>query len=103
MRELPKGLPPLVFACTAGLFFAVVNALKLLPYYLLGQFSADNLLYSLVLVPLAPVGVRIGHWLVRLSHPAVYYRIISVFLVVVGIKLCADGLAGLGVTAALAP
>jgi hypothetical protein len=49
------------------------------------------------------VGVRVGHWLVRLSRPAVYYRIISVFLVVVGIKLCADGLAGLGVTAPLAP
>lgn len=103
MYLLPKGLPPLVFAGTAGLFFAVVNALKLLPYYLLGQFSADNLLYSLVLVPLAPVGVRIGHWLVRLSQPAVYYRIISVFLVVVGIKLCADGLDGLGATAPLAP
>ena len=51
----------------------------------------------------APVGVRIGHWLVRLSHPAVYYRIISVFLVVVGIKLCVDGARGLAVAATLVP
>jgi uncharacterized membrane protein YfcA len=97
MYLLPKGLPPLVFAGTAGLFFAAVNALKLLPYFFLGQFSAANLLYSLVLVPLAPLGVLIGHWLVRLSRPALYYRIISVFLVIVGGKLCYDGLRGLGV------
>jgi len=61
MYLLPKRLDPLLFAGTAGMFFAVVNALKLVPYALLGQFSADNLLYSLVLVPLAPLGVMLGH------------------------------------------
>jgi len=97
MYLLPKSLPPMMFVGTAGVFFAVVNALKLYPYYLLGQFDTDNLLYSLVLMPLAPIGVRIGHWLVLHSRPAVYYRIIAVFLVLVGIKLTADGL-GLGWT-----
>jgi uncharacterized membrane protein YfcA len=95
MYLLPKGLPPLTYAGTAGLFFAVVNLVKLPPYYLLGQFSADNLLYSLVLVPLAPLGVLIGRKLVRLSHPRVYYRIIAAFLVIVGAKLIWDGLSGL--------
>lgn len=102
MYLLPKALPPLMFAGTAGVFFAVVNALKLYPYYLLGQFDSANLLYSLVLVPLAPIGVRIGHWLVLHSRPAVYYRIIAAFLVLVGIKLIADGL-GFGLTAGAAP
>ena len=95
MYLLPKRLAPMVFAGTAGLFFAVVNLVKLPAYYALGQFTPDNLLYSLALVPFAPVGVLIGRRLVRLSHPEVYYRIIAFFLVLVGLKLIADGL-GIG-------
>ena len=95
MYLLPKGLSPLLFAGTAGMFFAVVNAVKVLPYALLGQFGATNLLASLILVPLAPLGVRIGHFLVRHSNPTVYYRVISFFLMVTGAKLLLDGYSGL--------
>ncbi|HBM82601.1 MAG TPA: hypothetical protein DD808_07110 [Halieaceae bacterium] len=95
MYLLPKGLPPLLFAGTAGLFFAVVNAVKLVPYYWLGQFTATNLLYSLILVPLAPLGVWVGHALVKRSPAGFYYRVISLFLVVLGVKLLWDGLSGL--------
>jgi hypothetical protein len=85
----------LLFAGTAGLFFAVVNAVKLVPYYWLGQFTATNLLYSLILVPLAPLGVWVGHALVKRSPAGFYYRVISLFLVVLGVKLLWDGLSGL--------
>ena len=95
MYLLPKQLSPLVFAGTAGLFFAVVNLVKLLPYYWLGQFSRENLLYSFILVPLAPLGVKAGHWLVQRSEPGVYYGIISFFLIVVGGKLLWEGASGL--------
>ncbi len=97
MYLLPKHLPPVVYAGTAGLFFWVVNLAKLPPYYLLGQFDSDNLLYSLALVPFAPLGVLLGRKLVRLSNPRFYYRVISLFLIVVGIKLITDGLAGVGI------
>ncbi len=89
---LPRGLAPLLFAGTAGIFFAVVNAVKLVPYYFLGQFSADNLIYSLVLVPLAPIGVALGHALTRRTEPGLYYGIISVFLTLVGLRLLWSGL-----------
>lgn len=95
MYLLPKGLPPLLFAGTAGLFFAVVNVVKLIPYYWLGQFSTNNLLYSLLLVPLAPLGVWIGHALVKRSPAGFYYRVISFFLVVLGVRLLWVGLSGL--------
>ncbi len=95
MYLLPKQLSPLTFAGTAGLFFAVVNAVKLVPYYSLGQFSSENLMYSLILVPLAPLGVKIGHVLVQRSDPRVYYGIISFFLIVVGGKLLWEGASGL--------
>ena len=95
MYLLPKGLPPMVYAGTAGLFFWVVNLLKLPPYYFLGQFSANNLLYSLVLVPFAPLGVLLGKQLVSVSNPRFYYRLIALFLVIVGFKLIWDGISGL--------
>ncbi len=95
MYLMPKNLSPLLFAGTAGIFFAVVNTLKLVPYYALGQFNTENLLYSVVLVPLAPLGVKIGHILVKRSDPDFYYRIISIFLLVIGAKLLWDGIAAL--------
>jgi len=102
MYLLPKQLPPMLYAGTAGFFFAVVNLIKLPAYFALGQFSTDNLVYSLVLVPLAPLGVLLGRLLVRLSNPRFYYRVISAFLVVVGIKLIYDGLGGLAAAGATA-
>lgn len=92
---MPKQLTPLLFAGTAGIFFAVVNAVKLVPYYALGQFNTDNLLYSLVLAPLAPLGVRLGHYLVQRSTPSFYYAVVSFALVLIGVKLLWDGVAGL--------
>lgn len=92
---LPKQLNPLIFAGTAGIFFAVVNSVKLIPYYSLGQLGSGNLLLSLVLVPLAPIGVRIGHWAVKKTDPKLYYKIISFFLMIVGARLLWTGTAAL--------
>jgi uncharacterized membrane protein YfcA len=94
MYLMPKKLTPVLYAGTAGIFFAAVNAVKIIPYAMLGQFNKENLLYALVLVPLAPIGVGLGHYLVKRSDPTIYYRIISFFLVVVGIKLLWNGIAG---------
>jgi uncharacterized membrane protein YfcA len=93
MYLMPRRLAPLLYAGTAGLFFAAVNLVKLVPYYSLGQLSLDNLALSLVLMPLAPLGVKIGHFLVQRTDPALYYRIISFFLVIVGIRLLWTALA----------
>ena len=87
MYLMPRRLEPLLFAGTAGIFFAAVNFVKLFPYYALGQLGLDNLKLSLVLMPLAPVGVKIGHALARRTEPGIYYRVISFFLVVVGVRL----------------
>ncbi|MFT6289034.1 MAG: putative membrane protein YfcA [Halieaceae bacterium] len=92
MYLVPKNLKPLIYAGTSGVFFASVNAVKLVPYYSLGQFSSENLIYSLTLAPLAPIGVLIGHYLVKRTDPKIYYGIISIFLMVVGIKLLWEGL-----------
>jgi len=92
MYLVPKRLAPLLYAGTSGVFFAVVNVVKVVPYYALGQFSTENLLYSLILVPLAPIGVYLGHLLVKRSEPAIYYGIINMVLIMVGGKLLWEGL-----------
>lgn len=95
MYLMPKRLPPVVYAGTAGVFFLVVNLAKLPAYYALDLFASENLLLALVLMPIAPLGVLFGRFLVRRSPADSYYRIISVFLVIVGGKLLFDGITGL--------
>lgn len=95
MYLMPKGLPPLLYAGTAGIFFAVVNFVKLVPYWALDQLVLDNLALSLVLMPLAPVGVALGHRLVRQSQADFYYRVISALLVLLGAVLIARSVSGL--------
>jgi uncharacterized membrane protein YfcA len=98
MYLMPKQLSPLMFAGTAGIFFAVVNVVKLPPYFALGQFTSDNLMYSLVLVPLAPLGVKFGHYLVKRSTPTFYYQVVSFCLMLIGAKLLWDGASALYVS-----
>ena len=40
---LPLGLDPKVFTGTSVIFFAITNAVKLIPYFALGQFDTANL------------------------------------------------------------
>ncbi|KAA3630696.1 MAG: sulfite exporter TauE/SafE family protein [Proteobacteria bacterium] len=91
MYMLPKRLEPLLYAGTAGIFFAVVNYVKLVPYYLLDQLRLDNLVVSVVLMPLAPIGVKLGHYLVKKSNTRLFYGICYSFLMVVGLKLLFEG------------
>ena len=92
---VPLKLAPADFAGTAVVFFAVVNAVKLLPYFLLGQFSLGNLETSAVLAPLAPLATVAGVWLVRRIEPKIFYRLVYTLLVPVGLKLAFDGASGL--------
>lgn len=89
---LPQRLDKTLYVGTTVVFFFVVNYVKLLPYGWLGQLSADNLATSLVLAPLAPLGIWLG---VRLHRPvghALFYRICYGMLFVTGLKLLWDGL-----------
>jgi uncharacterized membrane protein YfcA len=95
MYMLPLRLAPLLFAGTAVIFFATVNAIKLVPYFLLGQFDATNLSTSVMLFPVALVATLVGVWLVRVVKAETFYAIIYVFMGLIGAKLTWDGLIGL--------
>jgi uncharacterized membrane protein YfcA len=89
---LPQRLPPTLFVGTTVIVFAVVNYVKLVPYALLGQLRLENLATSLVLLPLAPLGIRLGRWLHDRVNDVLFYRITYALLLVTGIKLLVDGL-----------
>lgn len=89
---LPRNLDRAVLVGTATIYFAVVNYAKLLPYALLGELDTQNLATSLVLAPLAVLGVKLGAWLHDRLDPQLFFRILYVFLFLTGFKLCWDGL-----------
>lgn len=80
------------FAATAVLFFAVVNYVKLVPYAWLGQLASGNLMTSLALSPLAPIGVLIGVYLHKRVSDRFFFGFVYLLLFVVGLRLVYDGI-----------
>jgi len=92
---LPQRLDRAIFVGTTVIFFTAVNLAKLGPYWWLGQLGPGNLLTSLVLLPLAPLGVGLGIYLRDKISPKVFYETCYVLLSIAGTKLTFDGIVGL--------
>lgn len=95
MYLLRRQLDRTAFVATTVVFFAVVNYVKLVPYAWLGQLDAANLHTSLVLAPLAPIGIGMGVWLHNRVSDRLFFQVAYTLLFLVGIKLIYDGVAGL--------
>jgi uncharacterized membrane protein YfcA len=90
---LPQRLDKTLLVGTSAAFFLVVNYVKLVPYWYLGQLNTGNLAASLVFAPLAPAGVWLGVWLhARISERA-FYRVSYTLLFLTGAKLIWDAIA----------
>lgn len=90
---LPQKLPKTVFAGTTTIAFAIVNSVKLIPYWALGQFNTANLKVAFLLMPIAIAGTFIGVRLVRILKQEQYFGFVQFMLFVVSIKLIADAFA----------
>lgn len=86
----PLRLEPRILAGTAVITFAVINAVKLGPYFLLGQFDATNLTASAILIPIALVTTILTVWFVRRVNTDVFYRWIYISIFVVGLYLSSE-------------
>lgn len=95
LYTVPLRLAPSLFAGTAVIFFAVVNAVKLVPYFMLGQFDSTNLTTSLMLLPIAPLATLAGVKLVRIIDQDLFYKIIYAIMALIAVKLIYNGLSGL--------
>lgn len=89
---LPQRLPPAVFAGTTAVFFAITNAIKVVPYAALGQLSATNLAISAAMIPVALAAMGFGVWMVRRISAPTFYAIAYWLLFLFSLKLIWDGL-----------
>ncbi|WP_436405756.1 sulfite exporter TauE/SafE family protein, partial [Albidovulum sp.] len=83
---LPLRLEKTVFAATTTVFFAFVNAVKLVPYWALGQLSAENLKAAAILSIPAVAAVLAGVWLVRVLPERLFFRLVTWALLAVSLK-----------------
>ncbi|MDG4720981.1 MULTISPECIES: sulfite exporter TauE/SafE family protein [Thalassospira] len=87
---LPQRLDKSIFVGTTVMFFIVVNYVKLVPYWFLGQFSSANLGTSAVLVPVALFGTWLGLWAHDKVNVILFYRVCYCLLFFTGLKLLWD-------------
>ncbi len=90
---IPLRLSPVKFAATMAFFFFFVNLSKWIPYYWLGLLDLRNMATSLVLLPIAPIGVWIGIRLARRIDPRLFYQLLYLGMFLTGAKLLWDALA----------
>jgi uncharacterized membrane protein YfcA len=91
MHVLPQRLPKMTFVGTTALFFAIVNALKVIPYFALGQFSTAGFATSLALFPFALITNALGIWLVRRMPPEIFYKIAYLLIFLISFELIRSG------------
>jgi uncharacterized membrane protein YfcA len=87
---LPLRLPALVYTATMAVFFTVINTSKWIPYGLLGLLDMSNFTTSLMLAPVAPLGVWTGIRLARRMKLELFYRIVYTGMFLTGLKLLFD-------------
>ena len=88
---IPMRMSPVKFTATMAFLFFVVNLSKWIPYAWLGLLDMRNMATSVVLLPLAPVGVWIGVRLARRISQVLFYRLLYGGMFLTGCKLLWDG------------
>jgi len=94
MWVLRKKLPPATFIGTAAIYFAILNCVKVPAYAALGQFTRENLLAALTLMPVAIASTVAGVVLVKRVPADGFYTVIYLLMIGVGCQLIWKALAG---------
>jgi uncharacterized membrane protein YfcA len=87
---IPLRLSPVKFTATMAFFFFIINLAKWVPYAWLGLLDMRNLATSLVLLPIAPIGVLVGVRLARRINQVLFYRLLYLGMLLTGVKLVWD-------------
>jgi len=87
---IPMRLSPVRFTATMAFFFFVINLSKWIPYAWLGLLDWRNMATSLVLLPIAPIGVWVGVWLARRISQRLFYGFLYAGMLLTALKLLWD-------------
>ena len=87
---IPLRLSPIRFTATMAFFFFVINLAKWAPYAWLGLLDWRNFATSMVLLPIAPIGVWVGVRLARRISQVLFYRFLYAGMFLTGVKLLWD-------------
>ena len=91
---LPLGLKKTVFVGTSVIAFSYCNAIKLVPYFFLGQINLDSLIITLYLIIPSSAAVLVGVKIIKVIPENSFFKIVSYALLVISLKLVFDGLEG---------
>ena len=92
MFVLPLKLDKLVFAGTTTITFAYINAIKLVPYAMLGQINVSSLRNAAILMIPAVISVFVGAKLVKIIPEKIFFNFVVITLGLVSIKLIYDAI-----------
>lgn len=92
MYVLPQRLDKMVYAGTSTIVFALVNLMKLPPYWLLGQVNTGSLKICAMLAPVALFGAWLGYRLTLILPEKIFFRAVELALFLVSLKLIYDAL-----------
>jgi len=87
MYLLAQNLSRRIFVGTSAWFFLIVNALKLIPFTILGLLVARNLLVVAILLPLVYLGIRLGLVLVRVVNERSFNLVVYALLTLTAVQL----------------
>ncbi len=89
---LPLGMRKAVFAGTSTIAFTYINAIKLVPYFQLGQINPGSLKVAAMLMPIAAAAVFFGVWVVKRLPEKLFFQIVTWSLLLIGLQLIWKGL-----------
>ncbi len=88
---LPQRLDKRIYVGTTVWYFFISNYVKIVPYAAVGQLDLTNLATAAVLLPLVPVGVKLGLYVQGRLNERLFYKVSYFALLAVGTKLVYDG------------
>jgi uncharacterized membrane protein YfcA len=84
---LMQKLPPIEFTASTVLFFTILNWVKVPYYAYAGLFDFERLLHVVWLLPVIPLGVWLGRWMVGKVNRIWFERVIVAALLLTAVML----------------
>jgi uncharacterized protein len=90
MYVLPQKLDKMTYAGTTTILFAIVNLLKVPPYWMLGQINVGSLETCVLLAPMSLVGAFAGFHATKILSEKLFFRVVELALFIVSVMLIWD-------------